>query len=92
MIKIFVAGVSCSSCHALKRKLEPFLKNNPEYGKHIEYVDAFNEDEQVEKYGVMAAPTMVALDEKDNVLWRVDGFKPDYDYETAITEYVKNYG
>lgn len=89
-ILIFEAGVSCSSCHALKRRLEQFFTNSPECKDYIQYVNAFEDEEAVEFYNVQTAPTMICIDKAGAPIWRFDGFDPRADYEDAIFKQVKH--
>ena len=89
-ILIFTAGVSCSSCHALKRRLEQFFTNSPECANYIQYVNAFEDDEAVEFYQVKSAPTMICIDKSGAICSRFDGFDPKIDYESAIFSWVRH--
>jgi len=76
----------CGSCHALSQRLEGLKVKYPE----IDWIDVDCEDidgenfEMVEKYKIRSLPTLLYLNEYDEMVYRHTGLVPDVQIERVL--------
>jgi thioredoxin 1 len=75
----------CQPCKMLARTLEDVTLPWP-----IVPVDIDENQEAAITYGVRGVPTMLLLDENENILLRVNGYKTKTELETAFAPFATN--
>lgn len=88
---IDVYATWCGPCKQLAPIFEDLSKNEDFKNVSFSKVDVDNDDELlVEKYGIRSVPTMLLIDENDNVIKKIIGLLPKEKYVEELKTAINN--
>lgn len=88
---IDVYATWCVPCKQLAPIFEELSKNEDFKNVSFSKVDVDNDDELlVEKYGIRSVPTMLLIDENDNVIKKIIGLLPKEKYVEELKTAINN--